>query len=439
MLVPGEYHADTSELVQMLRKGHQGVRLDAEAWDRFVTWIDLNAPCHGTWGEVYPIPDGAHARRMELRRAYGGPTADPELIPDRPPHDGTPVAPASLTECEPIKAAQTQGAAFGELAERTVELADGIVLKLVCIPAGEFVMGDLNGEPDEQSLIRVVVDEPFWMGAYEVTNEQFRLFDPDHDCRYYQKRHARSDDQGLPLNGPRQPVVRVSWEQAMAFCRWLSERTGLRFTLPTEAQWEYACRAGSITPLHYGDVDASFAPWANVGDASFGEAEKGNYVGLTGGLEHVVLEGSALSDRRFDDGFVVTAPVGRFRPNTWGLYDMHGNAAEWTATSYRANGTDVARSFVAARSSTDPRAAAARSAWRTLCGGESSTSASAWSSKSIRTSRLNSALREPASEMLRLFGSVGIMVLPTHVAYRYYRQTAVLTCRSAVRSARGSC
>ena len=83
LLVPGEYHADTSELVQMLRKGHHGVRLDAEAWDRLVTWIDLNAPCHGTWGEVYPIPDGAHQRRMELRKAYGGPPEDPEAIPDR--------------------------------------------------------------------------------------------------------------------------------------------------------------------------------------------------------------------------------------------------------------------------------------------------------------------------------------------------------------------
>ena len=334
MLVPGEYHADTGELVQMLRKGHHGVRLDAEAWDRLVTWIDLNAPCHGTWGEVYPIPDGAHARRMELRRAYGGPMADPELIPNRPPYDETPVAPASLTECEPMKAAQTQGAAFGELAERTVELADGVVLKLVRIPAGEFVMGDLEGEPDEQPLIRAEADEPFWMGAYEVTNEQFRLFDPDHDCRYYQKRHARSDDQGLPLNGPSRPAVRVSWHQARAFCRWLSRRTGLHFSLPTEAQWEYACRAGSRTCLSYGDLDDDFSPWANVGDRSFGDPAKGKYVGLTGGLEHVVLEGSALSDRRFDDGFVVTAPVGTFHPNAWGLYDMHGNAAEWTRTTY---------------------------------------------------------------------------------------------------------
>ncbi|MHC4570081.1 MAG: HzsA-related protein, partial [Planctomycetota bacterium] len=82
LLVPGEYHADTSELIQMLSKGHHGVKLDAEAWDRLVTWIDLNGPCHGTWGEVGPIPEGADRRRRELRSLHNGPTEDPEIIPD---------------------------------------------------------------------------------------------------------------------------------------------------------------------------------------------------------------------------------------------------------------------------------------------------------------------------------------------------------------------
>jgi formylglycine-generating enzyme required for sulfatase activity len=335
MLAPGEYHVDTSELIQILRKGHQGVRLDPEAWDRLVTWIDLNGPCHGTWGDAYPIPDGAHERRMELRRVYGGPPDDPETIPERVPYDETPARPGPLPEPNPshlIAASLPPGA---EIPEKTVELSAGVTLGLVRIPAGSFVMGDAQGEPDEWPLARVTIDKPFWMGTYEVTNAQFRLFDPRHRGGYYQKRHARSDDEGLPLDDPRQPVVRVSWEQATAFCRWLSQRTGLQFTLPTEAQWEYACRAGTATPLHYGVLDTDFSAWANLGDLSFGEAEKGKYVGLTGGLEHVVLEGSALSDRRFDDGFVVTAPVGRLRPNAWGLYDMHGNAAEWTGTTYK--------------------------------------------------------------------------------------------------------
>jgi len=370
MLVPGEYHVDTSELIQMLRKGHQGVRLDPEAWDRLTTWIDLNGPCHGTWGEVYPISDGAHQRRMELRKAYGGPPEDPEDIPDRVPYDETPVQAQPLPEPNPSHLTAESSPPAGQLQEKTVELAAGVTMRLVRIPAGSFVMGDAKGEPDEAPLARVQIDEPFWMGACEVTNEQFRLFDPRHDSGYYQKRHARSDDEGLSLNEPGQPVVRVSWEQALAFCRWLSQRTGLRFSLPTEAQWEYACRAGTVTPLYYGDVGTDFSAWANLGDRSFGDPETGKYSNQTGGLEHLVLEGAALSDRRFTDGFVVTAPqrrgasgpVGRFRPNAWGLYDMHGDAAEWTDTTY-AHGDEQGRKVVRGGSFFD-RPAHARSGFR---------------------------------------------------------------------------
>ena len=225
--------------------------------------------------------------------------------------------------------------------ETVVKLADGVVMKLVRIPAGEFVMGDAAGEPDERPPTRVAIDKPFWMGVCEVTNEQFRVFDPSHDCRYYQKRHGRPDDQGLTLNGPDQPVVRVSWKQAMAFCRWLSARTGMQFTLPTEAQWEYACRArdrhAAVTTATSTPISLPGPIWPICRSAI---PNAGGYAATTGGLEHLVLEGAALSERRFNDGFVVTAPVGRFRPNAWGLYDMHGNAAEWTSSDYGTYGTD---------------------------------------------------------------------------------------------------
>jgi formylglycine-generating enzyme required for sulfatase activity len=342
LLVPGEYHAGTSELVQMLRKGHQGVTLDEEAWDRLITWIDLNAPCHGTWGEVYPIPDNVHARRMELRRKFGGPDEDPESIPNLPRLPSAPVKPAPMPKIEPVvlagwpfgaEAARARQAAGGPV-EKTVDLGGGVTMKLVRIPAGEFVMGDAAGEPDERPLARVPIREPFWLGATEVTVEQFRRFDPAYDPRYYQRRHARSDDQGIPLNEPRQPAVRVSWEQAMAFCRWLSERAGHVVTLPTEAQWEYACRDGSDTPLSYGGLDADFSPWANMADRSFSPSGI-RKIHETGAVEHLVLEGAALSDARFDDKAVVTAPGALYKPNAWGLHDMHGNAAEWTLSAYR--------------------------------------------------------------------------------------------------------
>ncbi len=343
MLVPGEYHADSSELIQMLRKGHRGVQLDTEAWDRLITWIDLNAPCHGTWGEVYPIPDGAHERRLELRRLYGGPPGDPEAIPAIFRLPVTPVKPQELPEPIlvkldgwPLDAGKARNLQLAEeMPGTSIDLGGGVSMQLVRIPAGEFIMGDPSGLPDEQPLAGISIPRPFWMGACEVTNEEFRRFDPAHDCRYYAKRHARPDDEGLPLNGPRQPAVRVSWDQAITFCRWLSEKSGRTFTLPAEAQWEYACRAGTATQLSYGTLESDFSSRANVGDRAFSRGQQKDGKQITGGLEHMVLEGAALSDDRFDDKSIVTADVGRYQPNPWGLHDMHGNAAEWTRTAYR--------------------------------------------------------------------------------------------------------
>ena len=78
----------------------------------------------------------------------------------------------------------------------------------------------------------------------------------------------RTDGPGLSLAEPEQPAVRVSWQRAMDFCRWISQETGMNFTLPTEAQWQYACRAGLQSPLSYGEVDADFSQWANVVDSN---------------------------------------------------------------------------------------------------------------------------------------------------------------------------
>jgi len=352
LLTPGEYHADTSPLIQMLRKGHQGVQLDAESWDRLVTWIDLNAPCHGTWGEVYPIPDGAHERRMALRRQFGGPKEDPEEIPKSEFRSPDEHRSPKLAAVPMAKARQTSGLGLriSDLPtgprEKVIPLDAGLTLKLVRLPAGEFLMGDPDGEPDEQPLSPVTIAQPFWMAACEISNEQFRQFDSSHDSRYYQKRYPAlepgvpgwvgPDARGLTLNGDRQPAVRVSWAQATAFCRWLSARTGLRFKLPTEAQWEWACRAGTTTPLGFGTRDSDFSRWANVADASFSKGLGKDGKQVTGGLEHLVLEGAALSDARFNDRAIVTAELGSFRPNAWGLHDLHGNAAEWTRTAYAA-------------------------------------------------------------------------------------------------------
>ena len=344
VLTPAEYHADTSELIQLLRKGHQGVTLDEEAWDRLVTWIDLNGPCHGTWGDVFPIPENVHQRRMELDRLAGGSAVDCEIIPPVAKQTVETVAPVPWPKSKPVRLADWPFAgessrikqeSLGQTLTK-LDLGDGVALNLVCVPSGQFVMGSEDGEQDEQPPAIVRIASPFWIASTEISNEQFRRFDATHDSGYYQKRHASADDVGLTLNDPRQPVVRVSWEQAMAYCRWLTERTGLEFTLPTEAQWEWACRAGSAGPFYYGALDADFAQWANLADQSFATGNNGIDRQSTGGVEHLVLEGATLSERRFNDQFRVTAPVGSFQPNAWGLFDMHGNAAEWTLSEYRA-------------------------------------------------------------------------------------------------------
>lgn len=345
LLAPGEYHADTSPLIQMLRKGHKGVRLGTEDWDRLITWIDLNAPCHGTWGEVYPIPNGAHKRRMALRAKYGGPAIDPEKIHPSTSVKRDPVKPARM---QPPKALALKGWPLSEqqakasqsregTAEVSVNLGEGVSLRLRRIPAGSFVMGDVKGEPNEHPQSVQRFDRAFWMGAVEVTNEQYGRFDPEHSSGYYIKRLPRPDSQGLPLDGDRQPVVRVSCQRAMAFCAWLSDTTGLTFTLPTEAQWEYACRAGSASPLWFGDGNVDFSKRSNLADATFSKGVlKPQHVHpetvtqWSGGVPHLVLEGGKLSDARFRDGYSVTAEVGSMLSNPWGLHDMHGNAAEWT-------------------------------------------------------------------------------------------------------------
>ena len=337
LLTPMEFHADTSELVQMLRKGHGGVKLDAEAWDRLITWIDLNVPDKGTWSEHRKISGDMHDRRQVMAKAYADLTYDPEAIVPTTLGDMTPVKPAP-TPPKPQAVVTAPGWPFdaaeakrrqvaaaeqtGQKAEMSIDLGEGVKLDMVLIPAGAFVMGDINGWADEQTQTRVAIAKPFWMGKLEITNQQFAKFNPQHDSGYisvYKKDHS---NRGEPVNGPTQPVVRVSWTQAREFCRWLSGRVGAKFDLPTEAQWEYACRAGTATMMNYGDVKESFAGKANLADRSVNSISRG-------GPEWIPnIPG-------VNDGAAVTTNGGRYAPNAWGLFDMHGNAAEWTRTNYR--------------------------------------------------------------------------------------------------------
>ncbi len=346
MLEPMEFHADTTQLVQMLKKGHHNVVLDAEAWDRLITWIDLNCPYHGTWGEEIDKPGRQRQRRRELLKLYGGIDADPEAVLDSAPKSVEPVVPPQTTPAKsqvvvcpdwPFDAAEAKRRqqAAGKDATFEVDLGDGTRMKLALIPAGEFVMGNTRGAVDERPLARVRIDEEFWIGTCEVTNRQFARFDADHDSRVESKNTYQFGIHGYPMNEPEQPVVRVSYSEAMAFCRWLSEQTGKKFSLPTEAQWEYACRAGTDTPMSYGDLATDFSPFANVADARLSEFASDPYT-VSQALKNPPRHDDWIpKDARFNDGALLSVAPGRYRPNAWGLYDMHGNVTEWTRSDFQ--------------------------------------------------------------------------------------------------------
>ena len=336
--VPLEWHASTSELIQMLEKGHHGVKLDAEAWDRLTTWIDLNVPDHGTWTDHRGNIEKIVSRRLEMRTKYANRPENPEVYPTPPPERPAFVKPAPEIGNRqaasgnvpgwPFDAAEAKKrqAAVGLPAEAKLALDDKLTLDLVLIPAGEFVMGDPSGYPDERPLTRVKIEKPFYMSKYEITNEQYALFDPAHDSGYISVMNKDHSNRGQAVNRDKQPVARISWKQAMAFCYWLSKKADRKFTLPTEAQWEWACRAGTDTPLYYGAVDTDFSKLANLADKRLTELCIANSPKWIPSIQEA------------NDGSIVTDNVGKYGPaacNAFGLADMHGNVAEWTLTAYK--------------------------------------------------------------------------------------------------------
>ena len=192
-------------------------------------------------------------------------------------------------------------------------------MEFVWVPGGSFQMGQTASEKEdiikeigrdkfekycacELPRHRVCVDG-FWMGKYEVTNAQYRRFISGHSSESFK---------GHSLNGDEQPVVEVSCDDAIVYAEWLSSKSGSRrFRLPSEAEWEYACRAGTTTVCFWGDDVSPACRYANVGDKT---AQK---------------EWSTWTVHDCDDGVMVTAPVGSFQPNGFGLYDMLGNVWEW--------------------------------------------------------------------------------------------------------------
>jgi formylglycine-generating enzyme required for sulfatase activity len=221
-------------------------------------------------------------------------------------------------------------------------ITNSIGMKLTLIPAGEFIMGSPDSDPealaDEKPRHRVQITKPFYLGVYEVTCGQFRRFvdetgyrtDAEEDGKggWGWNEEKKSFEKDAKYNwrnsGFEQtddhPVGNVSWNDAVAFCAWLSRAEVLTYRLPTEAEWEYACRARTTAKYFSGDDPVSPAMIGNVADAT--------------GKEKYPDWSWAIAAQ---DGFVNTAPVGQFRPNAFGLYDMHGNVWEWCQDAYEAD------------------------------------------------------------------------------------------------------
>jgi len=243
----------------------------------------------------------------------------------------------------------TENEAFGKQqgdlglpTQRVIGLGNGTSLVFRRIPEGEFVMGSDHGYPDEYPRTRQSVPA-FWICEMEVDNAQYAAFDPAHDSRYQDQQGKDHITPGYVGNHRRQPVVRVSWDEATAFCAWLSKKTGLKAALPTERQWEYAARAGAQTDFPWGDfdpegkADKDFSPYANLADRDVRAA----HVEWTGSSrirarhEFPIALNYPLHEERWRDDWFNLNYVGQGRPNMWGLYDMIGNASEWTRTDYR--------------------------------------------------------------------------------------------------------
>ena len=192
------------------------------------------------------------------------------------------------------------------------QYTNSVGMKFVRIKPGKFQMGQLKtlepkvlpvieggdrggrfdllaeGDYDERPVHAVKITKQFYMGIHEVTNKQYELFDPEHKKLRGKSGLSSADDEA---------VIFVSWYDAQAFCRWLSDQEGLPYRLPTEAEWEYACRAGTKTNYYTGDI--------------------------------LPKEFHKNAGRGGRPGQAALLQVGQTRPNTWGLYDMHGNVEEW--------------------------------------------------------------------------------------------------------------
>ena len=358
VLYPYEYHPNTSELVRLLKKGHYNVQLTDAEWRKIYNWIDYNAPDKGYFNanvlKSFPYQgyDQIERRKQLTDKYAGGAGVDwKKEIADyaaqlKNKGEIKPVRPKKVSPVKE-KVLKVKGWPFAPdrvkemLADeketvKVLEIAPGVQMTFVRIPAGEFVMGSYHGEPDTYPTTKVKIDKAFWMGELEVTNQQYNTIFPQHDSRYVDQQWKDHVVPGYPANKPEQPVIRVSYNDAMEYCKILSQKTGLNITLPTEAQWEWACRGGSDEDFWFGNLNADFGKKDNLADVTTNKF-------AVSGVDPQPMSPESPWYKYYtflpkaanvDDGSLVQVGGKKYEANPFGLYCMHGNVAEWTRSDY---------------------------------------------------------------------------------------------------------
>jgi formylglycine-generating enzyme len=237
-----------------------------------------------------------------------------------------------------------ESARHSDAAKSAANFENSLGMKMVLVPRGRFAMGAGKNEParPDEILHKVTLSRGFYLAAYEVTVDQFKKFTEETGFVTDAERGGQEFEEGRPggfmiseddgvsrfrpgvswKNVPwkqdgSHPAVFLSWNDARAFVDWLSKKEGRRYRLPTEAEWEYACRAGTKTAYWWGNEPDTAGIYANVGDQAFHRQFP------------TLLDMVAADDRA-----VFTSPVGSYRPNGFALYDMIGNAWEWVEDHY---------------------------------------------------------------------------------------------------------
>jgi len=352
VMAPYEYHASTSEVVRVLKRGHHNVKLTDQEWDHLYTWIDLNAPGRGWFDAEVVNGYDQYKRRIELADKYSNSPVDwrkeiadyaaqleakGPIFPVMPEPQVSVKYKNSKQKGWPLSLVDIKKLLSEEKdLRKEIEVSDGVKITFVRIPAGKYVIGSNSGYPDQAPVSKAEVKKSFWMSEKELTNAQYNALIPEHDSRIYAQFWKDHTTPGYPANKPGQPVVRVSYQEATNYCAKLSEKTGLHVSLPTEIQWEWACRAGSDKEFWYGDLKSDFGKFENLADV---QLEKMAVTGIdpqpmTKDNPWFLYYNYIPKIDSVNDGCMIPEENYSYEANPFGLINMHGNLAEWTRSTY---------------------------------------------------------------------------------------------------------